>query len=57
METDGLHTATSLNVVTSAWLHTIMSSLDENISSSANEDVTVAKMLPQHSTGVFDVQR
>ena len=57
METDGLHTATSFNTVTSAWLHTIMSTLDKNISLSAIEDITVAKMLPQHSTDVFDMQR
>lgn len=55
METDRLHAATSFNVVTSAWMHTVMFTLDKNISLSANEDITEAKMLPQHSTGVGPV--
>lgn len=56
METDGLHITTSFHVVTSVWLLTIMSTLDKNISLSANEDITAAKMLPQHSAGMFDMQ-
>lgn len=57
METDGLYPATSFNAATSARLQTIRSTLHKTISSSASEDITVAKMLPQHSSDVFDMQR